>query len=198
MVQKGLSDYLEVKRKVFPRFYFLSDEELLEILAQAKNVHAVQPHLRKCFENIQQVKFESDLEITRMYSAEGEEVIFRPSMYPVRSVEYWLGDLEKVMRNTIREIIREALRMIDSISRKAWVYMWPGQITLCCGQTYWTAHVENGILRNNLRAYYEELLGHVRTENNTVIVININLITFTNSSTIFANWCVVHNRKSRD
>nr|XP_034195945.1 dynein heavy chain 1, axonemal-like [Osmia lignaria] len=161
MVQKGLSDYLEVKRKVFPRFYFLSDEELLEILAQAKNVYAVQPHLRKCFENIQQVKFESDLEITRMYSAEGEEVIFRPSMYPVRSVEYWLGDLENVMRNTIREIIREALRMIDSISRKTWVYMWPGQITLCCGQTYWTAHVENGILRNNLRGYYEELLEHL-------------------------------------
>ncbi|XP_053995639.1 dynein axonemal heavy chain 1-like [Hylaeus anthracinus] len=161
VVQKGLSNYLEIKRRVFPRFYFLSDEELLEILAQAKNVHAVQPHLRKCFEAIQEVRFESDLEITRMYSAEGEEVIFRPSMYPLRSVEYWLGDLEKVMRNTIREIIRDALSVIDSTPRKKWVYMWPGQVTLCCGQTYWTAHVENGILQNRLNDYYQELLGQL-------------------------------------
>lgn len=159
---KGLSNYLEMKRKVFPRFYFLSDEELLEILSQAKNVHAVQPHLRKCFENILEVRFEEDLQITRMYSAEGEEVVLQPPMYPLRSVEYWLGDLETVMRSTIREIIRAALEMIGVIPRKIWVYMWPGQVTLCCGQTYWTAQVENGILTNTLSNYYQELLGHVR------------------------------------
>lgn len=79
-IQKSLDMYLETKRQFFPRFYFLSNDDLLEILGQSKNPEAVQPHMKKCFDNIKVLdlaRMRDHYEATHMNSAEGEKVEFK-------------------------------------------------------------------------------------------------------------------------
>ncbi|XP_066527086.1 dynein axonemal heavy chain 1 [Hoplias malabaricus] len=149
-VQKGLSEYLETKRGAFPRFYFLSDDELLEILSQTKDPTAVQPHLRKCFENVARLHFQPDLQITHMYSAEGEEVQLFLPVCPSGNVENWLRDVEKSMKLSLRDCIDRSLRVYTEEPRTKWVLSWPGQVVIAGCQTFWTTEVSEALERGDL------------------------------------------------
>lgn len=56
-IQKALELYMETKRNIFPRFYFISNDDLLDILVNSKNPEMLQPHFKKCFDNINKVQF---------------------------------------------------------------------------------------------------------------------------------------------
>ncbi|XP_026131005.1 dynein heavy chain 1, axonemal isoform X1 [Carassius auratus] len=150
LVQKGLSEYLETKRSAFPRFYFLSDDELLEILSQTKDPTAVQPHLRKCFENVARLKFQSDLLITHMYSAEGEEVQLSVPVSPSGNVEHWLREVENSMKASVRDNISRSLHAYVEHPRTEWVLSWPGQVVIAGCQTFWTQEVSESLDKGDL------------------------------------------------
>uniref|UniRef100_A0A4W3IJM0 Dynein axonemal heavy chain 1 n=1 Tax=Callorhinchus milii TaxID=7868 RepID=A0A4W3IJM0_CALMI len=168
LVQKGLSEYLETKRASFPRFYFLSDDELLEILSQTKDPTAVQPHLRKCFENIARLKFQEDLNITHMYSGEGEEVAFVKTIYPTGNVEDWLLNVERVMKASVKDNIERSLKIYNTIPRTEWVLSWPGQVVIAGCQINWTIEVSKAL---GVGKVASKLYPHLSTQLNDLVAL---------------------------
>jgi dynein heavy chain, axonemal len=158
VVQRGLRDYLESKRSVFARFYFLSNDDLLEILSQTKEVENVRPHLRKVFENLMDVTFERDKTISSMFSGEKEEIKFVSNVDPKdKGVEFWMGELEQMMFDSIRNVLKISIETYKTTPRKQWVQDHSGQCVLNGSQVHWTSEVEEAIKAGKLPEYLQKL-----------------------------------------
>ncbi|GFS25719.1 dynein heavy chain 6, axonemal [Elysia marginata] len=158
-IMRCLEAYLESKRVVFPRFYFLSNDELLEILAQTRNPLAVQPHLRKCFDAIHKLDFavmesadpdapvQYTNDILAMISPEGEKVDLGKGLKARGNVEDWLGKVEEAMFASIRKLCKKAIKDFETTELVPWITANASQVVLTISQMMWTRDVSN-ILRD--------------------------------------------------
>ena len=54
--EKALNEYLEVKKNIFPRFYFVSNAALLDILSNGNNPSKIMPHIGSVFDGIAELE----------------------------------------------------------------------------------------------------------------------------------------------
>ncbi|MBZ3878788.1 Dynein heavy chain 10, axonemal [Sciurus carolinensis] len=145
--QKSLNDYLDSKRNAFPRFFFISDDELLSILGNSDPL-CVQEHMIKMYDNIALLRFHDgesgEKLVSAMISAEGEVMEFRKIVRAEGRVEDWMTAVLNEMRRTNRLITKEAIfRYCEDRSRVDWMLLYQGMVVLAASQVWWTWEVED-------------------------------------------------------
>lgn len=145
--QKSLNDYLDSKRNAFPRFFFISDDELLSILG-SHDPQCVQEHMIKMFDNIAKLRFEEgtgeEILAGAMISSEGEVMDFRQPVVAEGRVEDWMTNVLQEMRRTNRLITKEAIfKYGGELSRIDWMMFYQGMVVLAGNQVWWTWEVED-------------------------------------------------------
>eukprot|EP00064_Thunnus_orientalis_P003474 superscaffoldBa00000283_g3483 len=175
LCEKALAEYLDTKRLAFPRFYFISSADLLDILSNGTNPHQVQKHLSKLFDNMAKMRFEADGEGNPsktglgMYSKEEEYVSFNQSCDCTGQVEVWLNRVLDTMRSTVRHEMTEAVTAYEDKPREQWLFDYPAQVALTCTQIWWTSDVGMAFARleegydNAMKEYYKKQVSQLNT-----------------------------------
>ncbi|KAL4676954.1 hypothetical protein H8957_008548 [Semnopithecus entellus] len=160
--EKALSEYLETKRLAFPRFYFVSSADLLDILSNGNDPVEVSRHLSKLFDSLCKLKFQLDandkpLKVgLGMYSKEDEYMVFDQECDLSGQVEVWLNRVLDRMCSTLRHEIPEAVVTYEEKPREQWILDYSAQVALTCTQIWWTTEV--GLAFARLEEGYENAI----------------------------------------
>ena len=147
-ISVGLSRYLEHRKLVFPRFFFLSNKEILQIVSETRDPTKVQPFLRNIFEGVQSLEFTDLQAIQGVVSTEGERI---PLSFPIQPreakgcVDKWLSELSQQMVATMEDLLANSRESYTSFKRAEWLLEWPGQVALTVCLLVWTAEIQEAI-----------------------------------------------------
>ncbi|XP_066544120.1 dynein axonemal heavy chain 11 [Amia ocellicauda] len=178
--EKALAEYLETKRLTFPRFYFVSASDLLEIVSKGTQPKQVTRHLLKLFDNLADLKFkERETEGEKsvavgMLSREGEYVPFAEPCVCEGQAECWLSDLEATMRRTVQQEIMEAVSAYEDKPRDQWLFDYPAQVALTGSQIWWATDV--GIAFERVEEGFETALKDYNRKQITQLNALINML----------------------
>lgn len=149
LCQKSLNEYLDIKKKIFPRFYFVSSVALLDMLANGTNPPKIMPYLGDCYDalaNLSFIKAESgevsSKTVDEMIAKDGERVPLSEPFTMEGEVESYLNNLTLSMQKSLKVILSEAIEKAASweieTPRHEWLFNYPAQLCITGTQIYWT------------------------------------------------------------
>ncbi|KAJ5412924.1 hypothetical protein N7465_005229 [Penicillium sp. CMV-2018d] len=155
-IQKALGEYLERERVSFPRFYFVGDEDLLEIIGNSNDIFRVAKHFKKMFAGMSGLVMDDDNNIVAFTSKEGEEVRLKKEVNLLKTprINDWLTALETSMKLTLAELLGEAVEQfgvlyhssdVDRTAFNDFLSNYPAQIVVLASQVTWTNAVQQSL-----------------------------------------------------
>ena len=155
LCQKSLNEYLDMKKKIFPRFYFVSNVALLDILSNGNNPPKIMPYVGDCYDSLTKLTFLPAADggipntATQMIAKDGEIVDLTAPFVIAGAVENWLNALTIVQQKTLAEILHVAMESALSweveVPRHEWLKDLPAQIVLVGSQIMWTEEAERSL-----------------------------------------------------
>ncbi|KAG6036640.1 Dynein heavy chain cytoplasmic [Claviceps citrina] len=155
-IQKALGEYLEKERVSFPRFYFVGDEDLLEMIGNSNDTLRIAKHFKKMFAGLSGLVMADETVISGFTSKEDEVVTLKKeiSLAKTPRINDWLALLEGGMKSTLAELLADAVDLytpifeseaIESASLNHFMESFPSQIVVLATQAAWTTAVDRSL-----------------------------------------------------
>ncbi|CAM9165488.1 unnamed protein product, partial [Laminaria digitata] len=127
--KKSLSEYLSGKKRVFPRFHFTSEADLLDILSNGNQPAKIMPHIDKIMLSTKTLALEtvpggvSDRPRAVHFEAGvGDEIIdFEPAVFLEGKVEIYLQDVLDSQRKTLGNTLKRSIGRYPNQARVEWL-----------------------------------------------------------------------------
>ena len=148
VIDQGVNQFVEDKKTSFPRFFFLSNQDILNVVSETKDPTRVSPYCQKIFEGIESLEFNEIQEIHSIISPSNETVTF---IYPVQPreakgcVEKWLTELENHMFGTLTQLFLSAKDTLSNSKQTELLDEYPSQVILAVQHLLWTLDIQEAI-----------------------------------------------------
>lgn len=133
--ERALNVFMESKRTVFPRFYFISSVDLLDILSKGNDPLSVNKHISKvilAIDKLEMIEHKGDRpSVKGMHTRVGTEYVpFYTECKLLGKVETYLDLILTFMKKSLQGICKQSLSDFTSLPQIKWIEKTPSQVTL--------------------------------------------------------------------
>ena len=142
--EKALTKHLDSKKNEFSRFYFLTEQDLLQIIGSSDPLDTLNPHLIKIYSNCKKLLSERR-NIIGMISQEGEKLYFDKAIRveSQQQVGQWMNKVDDEMKNTLRNLLKTAIQDYTKEELYKFIHNKLGQIAVFTSECWWTFALED-------------------------------------------------------
>lgn len=148
----------QTKRNAFPRFYFLSDDDLLELLGQSSKEHIIQKHIKKLVPGIGRLQMQQknvNASIVAVVSSDAEEINLLEPIAVTGPIETWLNHLLHQIRLTLIDLTSKCCQ-VDRFTLDV-IKSFPQQVLSVAMAIQFTKQIESAIVAMHLQQHLKAI-----------------------------------------